>query len=215
MNQSLMDARLTEHGKEQARALHAHLHQQNVTPELVVSSPLTRALETASIIFREAGVPLLAHELCREAMGGPNVWDKRSDRSSLQNSFPSVSFDNVADEKDERFEKFGNAREPFMERVQRAGLFLDWLRHREERVIAVTSHAGFLTALLNGHFPQSLQQDAAEALVTTMGNCELRPVSLVDLGASVQADPLAWSPLQQPPATNKQEEQEKAELRGF
>jgi phosphohistidine phosphatase len=47
--------RLTESGREQARALGERLAQE-ATPDAVVSSPLLRARETAELIARPAGL---------------------------------------------------------------------------------------------------------------------------------------------------------------
>lgn len=214
--QRLVDARLTEHGKHQARMLREHLKaEMSSPPELVVTSPLTRTIETALEAFDGPGARLVAVESCREALGGVNTWDKRSSKSYLQHKFPQVDFANVFHEEDVQFEKYADRREQLSERIERAGTFLEWLRHRKERKIAVVSHAGFLGALLNGYFIHTLDQKAAEALVATLGNCEVRPVAMVDNEAPVIEDPLAWSPRQSAPAKDEREEMEKQQLRGF
>jgi len=52
-SEGLFDAMITERGREQAHQLRASLHGmlQGVAPDLILSSPLTRALETALLVF--------------------------------------------------------------------------------------------------------------------------------------------------------------------
>jgi hypothetical protein len=45
------DAHLTQEGWKQATQLHAHLRAVNLCPDLVIVSPLMRALETAVAVF--------------------------------------------------------------------------------------------------------------------------------------------------------------------
>lgn len=57
MDQRYKDAELTEKGKVQAAALGARLAVGGFVPDLVVSSPLTRCLETAALVFPTAFLP--------------------------------------------------------------------------------------------------------------------------------------------------------------
>lgn len=58
-DQRYLDAELTETGKLQAAKLGVYLEQQ-WKPDLIVSSPLTRCLETAAFVFpRLSTYPLL------------------------------------------------------------------------------------------------------------------------------------------------------------
>lgn len=49
------DRRLTDDGKKKLRKILARAHTAGVAPTLILSSPLTRALETAEIAARELG----------------------------------------------------------------------------------------------------------------------------------------------------------------
>ena len=78
-NPVLQDARLDDTGRAQATALGARIRDARMQVDIVLVSPLTRTLETASLMFPQvvagtAGVapppPFVAVELCREAFGG-------------------------------------------------------------------------------------------------------------------------------------------------
>jgi probable phosphoglycerate mutase len=51
------DSPLTEHGRDQARQAGQTAKQQNFQPDIIISSPLSHALETARIFAREIGYP--------------------------------------------------------------------------------------------------------------------------------------------------------------
>lgn len=81
------DARLTDRGRRQAATVASHIIE--LTPDLIISSPLTRALQTAQIIAC-GQVPVLVEPLVRE-------WQLRScdigrPASVLQHEFPGFSF---------------------------------------------------------------------------------------------------------------------------
>jgi broad specificity phosphatase PhoE len=100
-----LDAPLNDHGREQARlageelaralALHA------ATVDVVLVSPLCRALETAELILASAGIspPVRVIELLREAHGVRRC-DARRPRSVAAAHFPSFDFSAVETEDD-------------------------------------------------------------------------------------------------------------------
>lgn len=63
-NPKFLDAKLTEHGRNQASALRNLVSAWNV--ELVIASPLTRTLQTACLAFHEHKVPIRAEPLVTE-----------------------------------------------------------------------------------------------------------------------------------------------------
>lgn len=59
---------------------------RDLSPQLLVTSPLRRATQTLLLAFGRSvaeGVPVVAHELCREAFRGPDpsIYDSRSGMS--------------------------------------------------------------------------------------------------------------------------------------
>ena len=115
--------------------------------ELVISSPLTRALETARLAFAAhlaRGAPFVAVESCREQIG-QNLCDKRQPASLTRPLFPEADMSAIA----EADELFTPERETLGALAQRADAFLHEIRGRPEKHIAVVSHSSFFLALFN------------------------------------------------------------------
>lgn len=142
-----MDARLDETGRAQATALGARLREARIHVDAVLVSPLTRTVETASLMFPESsGVPLIAVEMCREAHGG-HPCDKRRPISAIRREFPRVDFSLIETDADTWHNP--DRRETVREVSIRCDKFLAVLRARPERNLVVVSHGVFLETLLN------------------------------------------------------------------
>jgi hypothetical protein len=79
-----LHCRLDDVGRDQAKALGAHIRRHRIPIQLVVVSPLRRTLETATQAFGTS-VPMLAVELIREAHGA-HPCDKRSPVSEVSSA---------------------------------------------------------------------------------------------------------------------------------
>eukprot|EP00929_Paragymnodinium_shiwhaense_P005647 TRINITY_DN10789_c0_g1_i1.p1 TRINITY_DN10789_c0_g1~~TRINITY_DN10789_c0_g1_i1.p1 ORF type:complete len:294 (+),score=32.89 TRINITY_DN10789_c0_g1_i1:169-1050(+) len=95
VSQDLHDPYLTEKGQAEARQ--ARELAKAFQPQLLVTSPLRRAVQTCLSVFKDAvdsKVPIIAHELCREQFHtlDPSIWDSRRGRSLLANEFPGIDF---------------------------------------------------------------------------------------------------------------------------
>ena len=145
----LRDAPLTVLGLGQARAL-----QREVTAlseiELVVVSPLTRAVQTTLASFADHPAPRIVHDLPREHL--QSFCDIGRAPAALTRDFPALAFDHLADPwwhvgdpDDGPF-----AREPEGVLAGRVSSFADWLSARPEAEIAVVGHGAFLRHL-TGH----------------------------------------------------------------
>lgn len=119
--------------------------------DLVVASPLTRALETAIGLFGGDPVPMIVSSIHRERLG--NSCDVGRAPSVLLKEFPTLNFDHLDDtwwhngEKDDR----GVPVEPdrlFMHRVRE---FSHWIASRPERTVAVVGHGTFFHRLTGRH----------------------------------------------------------------
>ena len=183
-------------------------------PELLVTSPMRRAIQTLQVVFHEAldaGVPAIAHELCREAFHGvdPSVYDSRLSRDALADAYPRVDF--TAHVLPPEPAAAGGApiddplwhhcASPFglggADGVDEAGIaehahrFLAWLMARPEPIIAVATHSNFLLALhhacLDG-VPDAPQVfHTGELRVVTVSAAPASPVSVrahLGLGSS-------------------------------
>ncbi|XP_040952902.1 phosphoglycerate mutase-like protein 1 isoform X7 [Gossypium hirsutum] len=170
--------------------------------ELVVTSPLTRTLQTSVGIFGsplkdentvgngyQNGIktpifnhpPIIASELCRERLSKGR---SRGTISQCRSRFPQVDFSLIEREDDILWE--ADERES-NESVAAKGIkFIKWLLARKEKEIAVVSHGVFLQQTLialKNEFDSSIEKE----FLTPFGNCEIRSLkffreSVVRLG---------------------------------
>jgi len=140
-----MDPKLTSKGKDQALELgETWLDKEDI--ELVISSSLTRCLETTSNIFKDMNVPIIANENIREFPMGLQYSNKRRDKWILQKEFPHISFNDVLSSSDEIW---NNERyETLDELNERKRKTLEFIKNRPEKNIALVSHSSFIMNFL-------------------------------------------------------------------
>mmetsp|Transcript_75545 Transcript_75545/g.179480 ORF Transcript_75545/g.179480 Transcript_75545/m.179480 type:complete len:278 (-) Transcript_75545:116-949(-) len=155
----IFDAPLTAIGIRQAQALQpAAVKLEGV--ELVVVSPLCRAVQTANVAFEHLlppledlqsppKVPFLAHPQCTE-MGGVNLCDKRRPLKVIRRDFPHVDFSLFQDEEDPRWSD--DKREDPKLVSDRCFDFCLWLKERPEKEVVVATHSAWLFTLFNTVF---------------------------------------------------------------
>lgn len=146
----ILDAPLTEKGRQQAYMLQPTVKEFEHEVELVVLSPNCRALQTGVIVFQHlvnTNVKFLAHEMVREE-NGVHVCDKRRATSLQQAEFPMVDFSLLETEEDVIFRDY--RRETKLELGERIYKFFAWLSSRKETHVAVASHSGWLFTIFNG-----------------------------------------------------------------
>lgn len=168
-----LDAELTELGRDQARQACRNVKggSEALRIELLVSSPLSRALETASLAFPEAATRSF---LCLERLREINGWllnAQRIPRSALMKRFPTCDFSNLTTEDDTMWTEELEADASV---VQRGYDSLRVLCNRPERCIAVCAHGGLFHKLLNDH----PLVNADEATRRRFGNAELRACTM-------------------------------------
>ena len=118
--------------------------------DLIVTSTLTRAIETAFLGFGAAAAagapPYVATELCRERVADYTC-DGRRPLSTLRAAFPGVDFSEVEAEEDAMWlhKEVADGEASCRRRALR---FVEWLLGRPERTIAVVSHSHFLLHLM-------------------------------------------------------------------
>jgi len=162
-----VDPMLTGKGCGQMLALSrqtaTYLHKQtSLQPQLIVVSPLRRAIQSALIAFPTqtpmtclANTPWICHPHVMESANG-NKSEFVSDGAVLRDMFPGVEF-GLLDRWVERefagsVEKMnGKEKVPLFENkidlMGRTEEFLAWLKNRDERVVVVSSHATWLQSL--------------------------------------------------------------------
>jgi broad specificity phosphatase PhoE len=146
----LVDSPLTETGKEQcaARRPQASL----LTPQVIIVSPLLRALQTAKISFADFddnnnnnnnNIPWIAHEGCREDLG-VLVCNQRRKKSAIQAEFPTIQFSADMPEEDTLWHP--TKRESSLELSNRIYNFLVHFiaEERPETELAVICHSFWL-----------------------------------------------------------------------
>jgi len=156
----MFDCHCSRKGKTQAanipQLLTAHGGMENV--EIVVTSPLTRAITTAVLGFahRPEGIPLIVHPDCREVGGGTPIPENRPrtvralkrDRYLCQlPAFEDLDFSLLP----ENWAKKG-VEEPPVQTSKKGNHegFLNWLRSLPQTRIVVVTHCNFITGLLGG-----------------------------------------------------------------
>jgi broad specificity phosphatase PhoE len=168
----LWDTKLTPEGRRQADQVRLQAAQNPDNPlqeaDLLVASPLTRALTTAELIFSDClqldNVSRIVNPLASERLYFSSEVGQH--RSILQVNHPSFNFDVLEDHKNWWFspssESDDDTKEwrPYPETAQyacpgepvsafrrRMQQFKEWLAHREERRIVVVTHWGVIRAL--------------------------------------------------------------------
>lgn len=140
----LFDAPLTARGREQVEAARLALRERPV--DIVLASPLTRAVQTALGIFGEhpSKPAIVIDHAHRERL--ESSCDRGRSPHELKADFPHMSFDHLPETwwhddgvRDER----GIVVEPLDVMLARLQDFVLALRDRRERAIAVVGHGTF------------------------------------------------------------------------
>ncbi|BDA41491.1 probable phosphatase SPAC5H10.03 [Coccomyxa sp. Obi] len=151
----IFDTSLTDVGVEQARKAKGKAKGLRPVPELLVVSPLSRALHTADLAFPPSSVdcPRIMHPLARERLYLSS--DVGLPRTELLTAWPHYSTEHVDEEiwwytvdKQDPQSVTLEPEDVFLERVEELRQFLF---HRPEQSIAVVSHSGVLEALTGGY----------------------------------------------------------------
>ncbi|MPZ99051.1 MAG: histidine phosphatase family protein [Dehalococcoidia bacterium] len=137
------DARLSERGRDQAAAVAGEVQRLGV--KLIVTSPLTRAIETAlGVVDPTSRASVVVDSLVRERLG--DSCDIGRSPAELACEFPALDFGRLADTwwytgpPDGR----GIPIESRDRLAERASRFRSWLLTRAERSVLVVSHSDFI-----------------------------------------------------------------------
>jgi broad specificity phosphatase PhoE len=138
------DAPLTEEGHRQVQAARAVV--RDIPVELVVTSPLTRALQTTTGLFADhpARPAFLVEALHREH--GGSSCDIGRPPALLMAEFPHFTLDHLPDvwwHEEGEPDQNGICYEPIERLQERVEAFRGWLRARPERTIAIVGHGTF------------------------------------------------------------------------
>lgn len=147
----LFDAPLSNVGFEQLRNARLQLAALP-KPDVILSSPLTRAVQTTLGLFGDTGVQIDISALHRERL--ENSCDVGRSPNKLAAEFPNLRFDHLEDPwwhdglKDDR----GVSLEPQDDFYDRVSRFSAWARSVHGKTIAVVGHCTFFGALTGHQF---------------------------------------------------------------
>lgn len=146
-----IDARLTDLGHRQVAA--ARAQARTLGPlDLVISSPLTRALQTTLGLFGDTGLPV--EVTCRHREALDSYCDLGRTPAELAAEFPGLRFDHL----DERWwhdgphDHRGLPVEPHDVFATRVAHFTDWLAAHPAARVAVVGHGTFFRHLTGRGF---------------------------------------------------------------
>lgn len=150
----IRDSPLTELGRNQCSEQRRQVVQQyQLQPQLVIASPLHRALLTAQMTFQDAmdqGVDFVAHSACREELGILTCNWRRPLSDTLR-EYPHFDFGLLlADEEEEDSLWSPTEKEAAIHQSQRIYDFLvDYVRVQPQEEIAVVGHSAWLFTMCN------------------------------------------------------------------
>ena len=148
----VIDSPLLNKGREEALNLRnkESIYEYMTTKvELVLVSPLVRALETADIIFKDSNIPIICEEFLREYPNGKQTCNKRSDILSMQDKFPSINFKNIISNQDIYWNE--DRHETLDELNKRIVMTKEYLFNRPEQTIAIVGHSSFIGQFQDNH----------------------------------------------------------------
>jgi broad specificity phosphatase PhoE len=142
--QKYRDTPLVAKGVEEAKNL-GKTWKEIDNIELVLVSPLLRTLQTASHIFENKNIPMLALDCIMEyPQGYSDICNHRKTIIELKPCYPNIDFSSVNKEKDiwrpDRDETIN-------ELNGRINELINFIKSRKEKHIAIVSHSSYL-----GHF---------------------------------------------------------------
>ena len=136
--QGQSDFPLTEAGREQARALADRWLREGMKFDLALTSPLSRARETAEIVAGKLNVPLEANSIWMERDAGGVSGLTREEASKL---FPEPEFTTP-------YDAFGESGEGDWELFLRAGKAVHELIKRPAGKYLIVTHGGLLNKVM-------------------------------------------------------------------
>ena len=153
-----LGAKLREMGLFEKRSTSSTVDATNLNSkkhiDLVVSSPLTRCLQTSSLIFPDFS-PLVCHGGIREAYG-MHYPDRRSKLSQIKVMFPNVTHYHPSLTEDD-VDWQPHIRETRDDVIRRIDDFFVWLMQQSQESICVVTHGVWVECALLKYCPRVLE----------------------------------------------------------
>ena len=129
--------------------------------ETIFVSPLSRTLQTATNIFKDTDIKIIANDDIMEYPQSIEYCNKRRCKNELKIIYPQVDFNNIPDES--TYWREEPIVESLFELKERSDKFKEMLKKRPEKNICVVSHSTFLKEFLLG---------AVGNIEEELGHCE-------------------------------------------
>ena len=140
----LEDTNLLEDGFIQAKNTNKNWKEIN-NIDVVYVSPLTRTIQTALNIFRGVDVKIYALDLIKEYPASYEKINKRKSKQILIDNYgDKIDFSLLLNEKDSYWQEGEENKESISELKQRVDVAKHFLKHRNEKNIAIVSHSSFI-----------------------------------------------------------------------
>jgi broad specificity phosphatase PhoE len=168
----IYDSPLTSKGRQEAA--NQRIHASKLSPEVIIVSPLHRAIQTALISFSDhldQGTKFIAHDGCREQLGLLTC-NRALPLSQTRLEFPQIDFSLVTHgEEDHLWDRNPDRREHPVDEANRAYDFLtNFIMTRPEQEIAVVCHSAWLFSVCNC----VMDCNGDDALESWFGTSEIR-----------------------------------------
>ena len=147
-NSLYFDTILTALGKKQA--IYAKEKLKNINFDLTICSPLTRTLQTFSIIFPKYRSQTIVLPLIREHLDHSS--DVGRQPEILSKEFPKFNFSNLNKywwNNDIPIDANVVNLETIKDLDLRVSKFISWIKNREEQTIAVVCHGTYISRIIN------------------------------------------------------------------
>jgi broad specificity phosphatase PhoE len=144
------DTKLTGEGHEQSLFLGKTWDEKDRI-ELVITSSLSRTLETTMNIFKNTRVPIISLDLFKEFPQGLHTCNKRSTKNELLKKFPRIDFSNLETNEDVMWNPIKE--ETMDELNERIKQMKEFIQQRHEKKIAIVCHNSIMGQFMNGHIP--------------------------------------------------------------
>ena len=151
-----IDAPLTEQGHSQSIELgNSWPKKQEI--QLILTSPLTRTLETTLNIFGDTDIPIECHEFLREYPIGHDTCNQRASLTTIKNRYPKIKYHL---ESDTDISWKPDQRETLESLNERINQMIEYVRSRNEINIAIVGHSSFLGQFKDKHISYIENGDA-------------------------------------------------------
>ena len=151
------DIGLTPQGYQQAKALGESIRQQYKDIDLILTSPLSRAYETARVISEYTGIPFMVEERLKEQNFG--IWEGRYGKG-----------DKEFQEAKRMFCSSYSGGESMMKTAQRVYNLIDEVKKDRDHTYLLVAHNGIYRIIQSYFFDLTNEEFAMQS----MSNCEIK-----------------------------------------